>query len=96
MSFPQEHRAPPVILAQKPSILQLLTNPPVQITIPADIASNHRILDLLKKATTMTFETMELRSKDQERENFENAYRKGVETALLMYTSPLRDDTKTN
>ena len=44
----------------------------------------------------MTFEAMELRSKDQERQNFENAYRKGVGAALLMCTFPLRDDIKTN
>lgn len=91
----QEHRPPAIIQTQKSSVLQLLSNPPVQITVPEDITSNHEILDLLKKAATMTFEAMKLSFKDQERENFQNGYRKGAGAALLMCTTPLPDEMKT-
>jgi len=82
MASPQEHLPTPVIHSQKNSVVQLLSHPLVQITVPPDIVSNYGILTLLKKAATMTFEVM----KGQENENYENAFRKGVGAALRMGT----------
>jgi hypothetical protein len=62
--------------ARKSVVHQLLDNPPVQITLPADIASNHEVLDLVQKAATTTFKTLN--------EHYDNAFQNGIITALRM------------
>ena len=82
MVSPQEHLSTSVIHSQKPSIVQFLSYPLVQITIPPDIVSNYGILTLLKKVVMMIFEIM----KDQENENYENTFRKDICIILRMNT----------
>jgi hypothetical protein len=73
---PQKCRPFQATCGRKSLVLQLLDNPPVQITVPADIASNHQILDLIEKAATTTFKALN--------ENYQNAFRNGIVAALRM------------
>ena len=73
---PEKRRSFQVTHARKPVVLQLLDDPPVQITVPADIASNTEILDLIQKAATTTFKALN--------ENYENAFRNGIIASLRM------------
>jgi hypothetical protein len=73
-------------------VVDLLSSPTIQITIPQGSISSDEVANLLKKVAVMTSEAVKMNDKAREKELFENGYRKGVGAALLICNPMLWND----